>query len=605
MRAFHCFGVSAFSYALCARAAASSSSYAPSSATSDLTPTATTSAATSDSPPAATTTSNASLPLVGSISPDFSDIGLELLWGLVLGAPKEPLFTTTATPTTTALPSPPPPLYPAFYAPAPKDILPDLKFPSDFKFGVASASYQVEGATKKEGKGPTMWNFISHVPFVIADGTNGDIVDLHYYLHKEDVARAAALGLNAHSFSLSWARIFPFGKADSRLNQEGLDHYSDVIDTHLEHGVEPVVTLFHWDLPLALQLYYGGFTSPKIVDDFVKYVQQIALVSRLALTVTFNEPLEYCNQIAAFSIFTPGVNISTAPFHCAYNLRGIRRILTTCAAAFREMNITGEIGLKNDDFIGTPWRANNTEDIEAVERHAAFQIGLYSDPIYTTGDWPQILKDTLSEEYLPRFTEEEKADLLGSADFYAIDSYRSSYVRAPEGGLEACVNNPSDPNWPQCNEAVLYDGDQGWLEGPAADPRTDWLASTPQGVRGLLNELQKRWPSPKIYVSEFGFAEPLEDERKTLAEIKEDVGRTNYYMTYLGEILQAIHEDGLPIGGIFAWAMVDNAEWVSGLAVKFGIQHVNYTTFERTYKRSAFALSEFWGTRTRPEADGC
>ena len=86
----------------------------------------------------------------------------------------------------------------------------------------------------------------------------------------------------------------------------------------------------------------------------------------------------------------------------------------------------------------------------------------------------------------------------GSADFYAIDSYRSSYVRAPEGGIDACVNNPSDPNWPQCNEAVLYDGDEGWLEGPAADPRTDWLASTPQGVRGLLNELHKRWPSPKL-----------------------------------------------------------------------------------------------------------
>ncbi|KAI5835653.1 glycoside hydrolase [Schizophyllum commune Tattone D] len=593
MRAFHCFGVSAFLYALCTRAAASSSSYAPSSATSDLTPTATTSAATSDSPPAATTTSNASLPLIGSISPDFSDIGLELLWGLVLGAPKEPPFTTTATATTTALPSPPPPLYPAFYAPAPKDILPDLKFPSDFKFGVASASYQVEGATKKEGKGPTMWDFISHVPFVIADGTNGDIVDLHYYLYKEDIARVAALGLNAHSFSLSWARIFPFGTADSKLNQEGLDHYSDVIDTHLEYGVEPVVTLFHWDLPLALQLYYGGFTSPKIVDDFVNYAKTVfqAYGDRVKTWVTFNEPLEYCNQIAAFSIFTPGANILTAPFHCAYNLL---KAHAGAVKAFREMNVTGEIGLKNDDFIGTPWRANNTEDIEAVERHTAFQIGLYSDPIYTTGDWPQILKDTLSEEYLPRFTEEEKADLLGSADFYAIDSYRSSYVRAPEGGLDACVNNPSDPNWPQCNEAVLYDGDEGWLEGPAADPRTDWLASTPQGVRGLLNELHKRWPSPKIYVSEFGFAEPLEDERKTLAEIKEDVGRTNYYLTYLGEILQVIHEDGLPIGGIFAWAMVDNAEWASGLAVKFGIQHVNYTTFERTYKRSAFALSEFW-----------
>ncbi|KAL1669334.1 glycoside hydrolase superfamily [Schizophyllum commune] len=581
-------------YALYARAE-STTAHNASSATFAPPPTAVT-VTVIDSIPSATVTSGASFPPIGSITPQYSAEGLEQLWDVV-GPVEEPPFTTTATPQPTiALPPPPPPLYPAFYAPEPKYVLPDLKFPEGFKYGVATAAYQVEGATKNEGKGPTMWDWASRQPGGVIDNTTGDVVDLYYYLYKEDVARIAALGLNTHSFSLSWARIFPFGTADSPVNQDGIDHYSDVIDTHWEYGVEPVVTLFHWDTPLALQAYYGGFTSSKIVDDFVNYAKTVfqAYNGRVKTWYTFNEPHVYCDQIASYpfnATLAPGVNSSTAPYQCAYNLL---KAHAGAVKAFRALNISGEIALKNDDFVGTPWRANTTADSDAVERHAAFQIGMFSDPLYTTSDWPQILKDTLPEEYLPRFTEQEKADLLGSADFYAIDSYRSFFIRAPENGIAACVNDSLDPNWPQCNEQVTYDSDYGWSVGIQADLRTDWLIATPQSVRGLLNELHRRWPSPKIYISEFGFTEPFENERKTLAQIKEDVGRTNYYMTYLGEILQAIHEDGLPIEGIFAWAMVDNTEWQSGISAKFGIQYVNYTTLERVYKRSAIALSEFW-----------
>lgn len=560
------------------------------------TPAPTTATVTVVDVPTATATTGAYFPPVGSIEPDYSAEGLDELWN-VIGSVEAPPFTTTVTPTASvALPSPPPPLYPAFFAPEPKDILPQYKFPAGFKYGVATAAYQVEGAVKDEGKGPTMWDWASRQPGGVADNTTGDIVDLNYYLYKVDTARVAALGLNTHSFSVSWSRILPYGAADSPVNQEGVDHYSDVIDTHLEYGVEPVVTLFHWDTPLALQAYYGGFTSPKIVDDFINYAKAVfsAYNGRVKTWYTFNEPRVFCEQIASYPFnvtYAAGVNTSTAPFHCAYYLL---KAHAGAVKAFRAMNISGEIALKNDDFVGTPWRANNTDDAEAVERHAAFQIGIFSDPLYTTGDWPQIMKDTLPEEYLPRFTDEEKADLLGSADFYAIDSYRSWFVSAPDNGVAACVSNTSDPNWPQCNLNMVYDAQAGWAAGVLSDPGTDWLGATPDGARELFNELNRRWPSPKIYVSEFGFSEPFENERTQLYEIKQDVARTNYYMTYLGEILQSIHEDGVPIAGIFAWAMIDNAEWGSGISTKFGIQHVNYTTLERTYKRSAIALSDFW-----------
>ncbi|KIK57390.1 glycoside hydrolase family 1 protein [Collybiopsis luxurians FD-317 M1] len=549
----------------------------------------------------------ASFPPVGSFPRDYSPAGLQKLWNIV-GPVESPPFTTTVIPTPVVLPSPPPALYPSSYAPAPKDILPNLKFPKGFIFGVDTAAYQVEGATKEEGKGPSNWDWASRQPGVIADNSTADVVDLHYYLYKQDIARIAALGVNSHSFSISWARIFPFGTADSPVNQEGLDHYADVIQSHLKANIAPVVTLFHWDTPLALEAYYGGFTSPNITDDFIHYAKTVfaAYNGSVHTWYTFNEPRVFCSQVGSYPFnltYAPGVNISTAPYQCSYNLL---KAHAGAVKAFREMKITGEIAFKSDDYIGIPWRANNTDDAAAVERHAAFQIGVFADPVFTTGDWPQILKDTLSPEYLPRLTKEEQKDILGTADFFAIDSYRTYYVRAPDDGLAACVNNSAHPNWPTCNIETqysydplnLYGGNVGWAVGPPADPLSDWLQATPQLLRASFKEYHKRWPAKKIYLSEFGFAEPFEGVRQPslIYHITEDVDRTNYYMTYLAELLLSIHEDGIPVQGAFAWAMVDNAEWNSGQSARFGIQYVNYSTptLERVYKRSAFALSEFF-----------
>ncbi|KAK7436716.1 hypothetical protein VKT23_018970 [Stygiomarasmius scandens] len=541
----------------------------------------------------------ASFPPVGSITRDFSPTGLEQLWDVV-GPVESPPFTTTVEPQTpVTLPSPPPTLYPSFYANRPKDILPHLKYPKGFIFGVDTAAYQVEGAVKDEGKGPSMWDWASRQPNAIIDNSTADITDLQYYLYKEDVARVAALGVKAHSLSISWARILPFGTADSPVNQQGIDHYADLINYHLKSDVEPIVTLLHFDTPLALQAYYGGFTSGQIVNDFVHYAKTVfsAYNGTVKTWFTFNEPGVFCGHWIAsypFNItYAPGVNTSTAPYRCSYNLL---KAHAGAVKAFREMNIIGEIGIKNNDFVGIPWRTNTTDGARAVERHAAFQIGAFADPIYTTGDWPTILTDTLPPEYLPRFTEEEKRDILGSADFFAIDAYASQYISAPDEGLDACLyNGPSDPEWPQCNTVREFDSNAMWAVGASADVEAPWLQDTSRFFRDAMKEIHKRWPTDKIYVAEFGFAQPFENERTELYRIKEDTERTNYLMNYLGEILLSIHEDKIPIMGAFIWSMVDNAEWTDGLSMRFGIQYVNYTTLERTYKRSAMALSEFFG----------
>ncbi|KAK0451434.1 glycoside hydrolase superfamily [Desarmillaria tabescens] len=452
----------------------------------------------------------ASFPSVGSIPRDYTPEGLEQLWDII-GPVEPPPFTTTRVPTAA-------------------DILPDLKFPKGFRYGVATSAYQIEGAVKNEGKGPTMWDWATRQPSGTTDNTTGDVVGLHYYLYKEDVERIAALGVTAHSFSISWARIYPFGAADSPLNTLGIDHYSDVIDYHhLAHNVEPVVSLFHWDTPVALQAYYGGFTSPQIVDDFIKHTATVLkLGSRSmnrAISVARFHPILSVNILPIKPYFgkltlrvdvtlAPGVNSSTAPYQCAYNLL---KAHAGAVKAFREMNMTGEIGFKNSNYIGTPWRSNSTEDALAV-------IG------------PTLVKDTLSEEYLPRFTDEEKSDLLGSADFFSITSYRSLWIKAPDEGLDAC------------------------------------------------------------YISEFGTLEPFAYANADISQVKEDVPRTNCLLTYLGEMLLSIHEDGVPIEGAFAWTMIDDTEWVGGTMVRYGIQHVDYTTLERTYKRSALSLVEFFGS---------
>ncbi|PBK89625.1 glycoside hydrolase [Armillaria gallica] len=583
-----------------AQSATVGSSTVVSTATSTLSPT--------------NTATTASFPSIGSIPHDYTPEGLEKLWDIV-GPVEPPPFTTTRVPSAAVtLPPSPSPLYPSFYAHAPKDILPDLKLPKGFKFGVSTAAYQVEGAAKSEGKGPGMWDWATRQPNAVYDNTTGDVVDLQYFLYKEDVQRIAALGVNAHSFSISWARIYPFGAADSPINTAGIDHYSDVINYHLDNGVEPVVTLFHWDTPLALQAYYGAFTSPEIVNDFVNYAKTVfqAYNGRVKTWYTFNEPSAYCGKIIAYPFnltLAPGFNSSTAFYQCAYNLL---RAHAGAVKAFREMGISGEISLKNSGDIGTSWRSNSTEDALAVERNVAFDLGLFSNPIYTTGDWPDIAKDTLPAEYLPRFTDEEKKDILGSADFYAIDAYHTVWVKAPDDGIDACVTNTSHPLWPSCNEYVYFDSDYGWSAGPAAGPQAYSVEATPVPIRTMLKDIHSRWPSNKMYVSEFGAVEPFDYPGTDISLVKNDVLRTNFFLTYLGEMLTSIHEDGVPIQGAFAWSMIDNAEWLLGTSARcvlivpslnilkswhgcrFGIQHVDYTTLERTYKRSALSLAEFF-----------
>jgi beta-glucosidase/6-phospho-beta-glucosidase/beta-galactosidase len=356
---------------------------------------------------------------------DFSNNALNQLWNLVGPISVGPI-------TATVVPTPEPTLYSqpdgSHFHPLVASHFPELrglKLPKGFKWGLASSSYQIEGAAKDEGKGPSIWDLLSHrVPGLIADNSTGDVVGSHYWLYKQDYARLSALGIKRFSPSISWPRIFPFGRG--AVNEEGVKHYDDVISELHKNGIQPTITLFHWDTPLGLFTDYGAWNDKLIVDDFFAYAKFV--IERYDAYVdewfTFNEP-QYCNW--QFSLYPAG------EYYPAFNgvtggnkarfLCGHHTLLAHAKVAkwyHEEFKGRGRITFKNS---GNYYEANSTSEADAVatQRNYDFAIGWFGGP-WTDGDYPQSLKDTLGD-LLPEFSQEEKDLIKGSCDFYAIDAY--------------------------------------------------------------------------------------------------------------------------------------------------------------------------------------
>ncbi|KAK4985077.1 hypothetical protein LTR50_006190 [Elasticomyces elasticus] len=560
----------------------------------------------------ATSTLSASATVNGSLVANPSafatalQVDVDDLWNLFVGPVSSADITTTVAPT--PVPSseliPPPPLY---YSPFPSgQQVPVIAkneswgFPKDFWWGVASAAYQVEGAVQAEGRGPSIWDVLTHrVTDFVADNSTGDIADNQYYLYKQgqqwrlswlaaiNIARIAALGVPAYSFSISWSRIFPFGSGP--VNEEAIAHYNYMIDTCIQYNVTPMVTLYHWDLPLVLQNTYGGWLSENIVNDFVAYarVAYARFGDRVNHWFTVNEPIVFCDMYPLPANYFKNTSITALhqPFVCGQN------VLLAHAQAYRlgkSMMPGSTISFKNNGGYKIPL-TNSSADAEAVQRAWDFNEGWFATPIFLTGDYPASLKSFVST-FLPAFTEEQKTLINGTSDVFAHDAYTSQFYFAPDDGIAACIANSSNPLYPSCaNTSYAYSAsDGGWLIGPAADPGSPWLHKATDWVPAFLRYIQDTWKPPGgVAVTEFGFAEPFEYSKKIRADILFDPIRSSYYHDYLQAILIAISE-GVNVVGCLAWSLVDNLEWSTGYTVKFGMQYVNLTTQERYYKASFF-----------------
>lgn len=464
-------------------------------------------------------------------------------------------------------------------------------FPSDFLWGVAGAAFQLEGGVKADGRGPSIWDVGTHrIPNYVTNNYTADVSDNNYYLYKQDIARIAAMGVKAYSFSISWNRILPFGNGP--VNQAGLAFYSDLVDTCLQYNITPIATLSHWDLPAWLQNTYGGWLSADIVPDFVEYARITfeALGDRVKNWYTVNEPQVFCGNYPLPAGFFKNTTIPSVQqrFFCGHHV-----LLAHSQAYHLGKKMLGNdttISLKLNGGYKIP-RTNSSEDAEAVQRSWDFAEGWFADPVFLTGDYPQTLK-TFVSDFLPDFTPEQKALIQGSADVFAHDAYTSQFFFAPADGLSACIGNASHPLYPSCADtAYTYSAaDGGWLVGAAADPGAPWLHKATDWVPEFLHYIQNTWARGKgIVVSEFGFAEPFESSKTLLPDILYDPVRTSYYRDYMRAILVALSE-GVNVVGSLAWSFVDNFEWNSGYAVTFGLQYVNFTdpARPRYYKASFF-----------------
>ncbi|ESZ93546.1 glycoside hydrolase family 1 protein [Sclerotinia borealis F-4128] len=519
-------------------------------------------------------------------------LNVQQLWDLFVGpvATAATNITVSATPIPTSELIPPPPLYyPSFPTGAQVPLAPkneSWKFPSGFWWGVASAAYQIEGAVADEGRGPSVWDVFTHnaAAKITLFNDTGDVGDNQYYLYKQDIARIAALGVPYYSFSISWSRILPFGRGP--VNELALQHYEDLIDTCIEYGVQPVVTLYHWDLPLFLQNTYGGWLSPNIVEDFVAYAKIV--FSRYGHKVphwfTMNEPIVFCTSYPYPTHYFTRTSIppKQQPYYCGHH------VLLAHAETyhlFQSLSLPGTLSFKNNGGHKIPF-SNSSLDTLAVQRAWDFNEGWFANPVYINGDYPPHLKTYLDTIPLT-FTASQKSRINGTADLFAHDAYTSSYYMAPDSGIEACTSNSSHELFPGCYNTTNV-GENGWLIGAAADPLASWLHSAVDWVPAFLKYIQETWPSRGgIVVSEFGFAEPFEYQKTLLSDIRTDTSRSLYYKQYMEAILLAISE-GINVVGCLAWSIMDNLEWREGYHVKFGMQYVNFTTGERFYKASFF-----------------
>jgi len=447
-------------------------------------------------------------------------------------------------------------------------------FPEGFVWGTATASYQIEGGWNAEGKGPSIWDAFCQIPGRIENGDTGEIACDHYHRFREDVALMKELGYPAYRLSIAWPRILPSGNLErGEINEAGIRFYSELIDELLQAGITPWVTLYHWDLPLALQTEKDGWLNPGIADDFAVYANLCfeRFGDRVKHWITFNEP--WVTSILGYGqgVFAPGRFSTSEPYLAGHN---ILRAHGQAVALYRERysHQGGQIGITNN----CDWReplTDSPEDRAAARRALEFYVGWFADPIWL-GDYPQCMKDRVGDR-LPEFTAEEKMMIKGSSDFFGLNTYTTLYAAESNGVVKqgSVFGNGGISE----DQDVELSADQQWK-------KTDYQwAIVPWGCRKLLKWIDARYGRPVIYITENGCAF---DDPVGVDGIVQDARRIEFYRDYLAACHQAI-QDGVKLGGYFAWSFMDNMEWALGYKLRFGLVHIDRQSLNRTPKKSA------------------
>jgi len=429
-------------------------------------------------------------------------------------------------------------------------------FPKDFLFGTATAAYQIEGAAKEDGRGPSIWDVFSHTPGKTFNGDTGDIACDHYHRFKEDVAIMKEIGLNAYRFSISWPRVMPDGK---NINQKGVDFYNRLVDELLENGIVPFITLYHWDLPYALY-EKGGWLNDDIAMYFRAYATLMfnELGDRVKHWITLNEP--WCSSFLGY--FTgehaPGHQNLQEALIAAHNLL---RSHGHAVQAFREEVRDGKIGLTNVVMKVEP----------GDSRPESFFVASLVDKVINAWFHDPVIFGKYPEEAVKNYVEmglnvpDNDFDIISTPiDFFGVNYYTRTLV----------VFDETNPMKFSYVSGDLPKTEMGW-------------EIYPQGLFDMLIYLKERYRLP-LYITENGMAGPDKVENGKVI----DDYRIEYLEKHFEKALEAINA-GVNLKGYFIWSLLDNFEWAYGYSKRFGIVYVDYNTQKRIMKKSAQWLKEF------------
>lgn len=443
-----------------------------------------------------------------------------------------------------------------------------LNFPEGFVWGSAASSYQVEGAWREDGKGPHIWDAYVLLPGKIRNGATGQVACDHYHRCEEDVALMGELGLRAYRFSICWPRILPSGTGEA--NEPGLAFYDRLIDLLLEKGIEPYPTLYHWEMPLALEMGYGGWLHPDSPRWFADYARVCfeCYGDRVTKWITINEPEAHSVCGYRWGVHAPGrvARGDTEPWLVGHHL--LQAHALTADAYRREFagSDEGQIGMAVSVHWPEP-RTDSQADRRASQTSLEFNFGWFAHPT-VHGDYPASMRRVLGDR-LPEFTDRERSLLQGSADFLGLNHYHVRHCWEPDEGEREEAQFAEQRAFRESGDLGLPQSVVGWT-------------FIPSSIRKLLLWIDETYPGVPVYVTENGY--PLIED--TVEEAMDDRERVRHYHDTLSACHEAI-EAGVDLRGYFAWTFLDNFEWGYGYTVDFGLVHVDFETLERTPKASA------------------
>lgn len=432
-----------------------------------------------------------------------------------------------------------------------------VTFPEGFKWGAATAAYQIEGAWNEDGRGPSVWDTLCHIPGIIQNDDTGDVAIDHYHRYKEDVALLKEMELQTYRFSISWTRIIPEGTG--KVNQQGIDFYNNLINELIAADIEPIVTLYHWDFPQAL-VDKNGWQNRDSADWFTEYAKVCfnEFGDRVKHWITFNEP--WVDAFALeFLIGTPTVEGMTKAVTISHNYL---RSHAQAVDLYRKLNMGGQIGITLS-LSPAYSAAETTEDKEATEIFDGFKNRWFLDSVFK-GEYPE---DMLTLYQMK----------IGVPDIFP-------------GDMELIKNNPIDflgVNY--YSRTVLKKVDQVPVLGIEKVENIDdtWATNGevfPQGLYDLLVRLDKDYDHPLLYITENGAS--FGDDDIVNGKIN-DTRRISYLEQHFKAAHRAI-EEGVNLQRFYVWSCFDNFEWIFGFSRRFGLIYIDYATQKRIWKESAF-----------------